>query len=47
MLLSNKGNIITHKNYINNGDSDRNNGNDCSSNSDSINKDYNIKIIYT
>ena len=44
---SKKSNIITYRNSINNGDSDRNNGSDSGSDNDGINEGYNAKMTYT
>ena len=45
--LSNKSNIVTYRNSINNNNSDKDSDNDSGGDSDSVNEGYGMKIICT
>ena len=45
--LSNKGNIVTYRNRINNSDSDKNSGGDSGGDSNGVNESYSMKMTYT
>lgn len=47
ILISNKSNIMTYRNSLNNGDSDKDSGVDSSVDYDGVNEAYGVKITYT